>query len=600
MINNNTEGVKSVLSLQLTWSCVKNLLATCHHACVRDRIEEVHKQHPKWRASMHEHFSEAITDLLPSGGLTGNNKVKQLVKHTLHRGWTVHFQEPATPAPTKAWELNVMSTRYGGQDEDWDMDGDADWEMNDDPDDPTDCEGQEALGTSDGTETKVKQEPVPPTPLATQTLSTSSHFFTTMFKLVGFHPHWESGNMDKQGDTTQESEEVAGVIEGPSKGQGKGKALESNSFAYPSSLSNESDIPPWYLPHKSNHEDERRQNPGVGAWQPKGSATKITASAQADLQHLKDILRSEIWESLRQDISQIVFFTVVQAMEKYSGNSTSLPWAAKAVAPRSSTIYSKTPQKLKDLPQHHPPEWNTFKQSICEYTLELIGLPTDVKSVLSSATEAAIGAWDLNHGHCCMLANFCIDLEGNPHSAWNKSAVKVFATGYLKKYKNCQYPHETIEEGTARVRVQEHKATHWHKQRKAEYWSVSDCAVDIMQQLGVDSMSSDELEHEGHGGEATYYALHKDWQEWQATAGALPHFRTTSLKVSNHPPVPQLPTNFYCANWYATQNDFSQERLQAHPAAPSLEIPCQVSMEAQKYNLANWRIIQGKAAPFTS
>ncbi|KAI6146475.1 hypothetical protein BKA82DRAFT_4160710 [Pisolithus tinctorius] len=492
--------------------------------------------------------------------------------------------------------------------------------------------------------------------------------------------------MDKRGDTTQESEEVAGVIEGPStievdepdyglhqlqaKDKGKGKALESNSFAFeyplmtpsptpnqlawssnkevaaadghrstdilsadPGSLSNESDMPLRYLPHKSNHEDERRQNPGVGAQQPKGSATKITASPQADLQHLKDILGREIRESLRQDISQIVSFTVMQAMEKYSGNSTSLPWAAKAAAPRSSTIHNEAPRKLKDLPQHRPPEWNTFKRSICEYTLELIGLPTDAKSVLPSVTEAAINAWDPNHGHCCTLANFCIDLEGNPHSAWNKSAVKVFATGYLKKYKNCQYPHETIEKGKGTARVQEHKATHRRKQRKAElytrhlecamqYWSISDCAVDIVQQLGVDGMSSDESEHEGHGGEATYYALHKDWRsrhittwlqlldslhlwlryrrEWQAMVGAWPHFRTTSLKVSNCPPVPQLPTNFYCANWYAAQNDFSRERLQAHPAAPSLEIPRQVAMEAQKYDLANRKIIQGKAVPFTS
>ncbi|KAI6156910.1 hypothetical protein BKA82DRAFT_541770 [Pisolithus tinctorius] len=405
--------------------------------------------------------------------------------------------------------------------------------------------------------------------------------------------------------------------------------------ADPSGPSNESDMPLQYLPHKSNHEDERRQNPGVGAQQPKGSATKITASAQADLQHLKDILGSKIRESLRQDISQIVSFAVMQAMEKYSGNSTSLPRAAKAVAPRSGTIHNETPRKLKDLPQHRPPEWNTFKRSIHEYTLELVGLPTDAKSVLPSVTEAAINAWDPNHGHCCTLANFCIDLEGNLHSAWNKSAAKVFATGYPKKYKNCQYPRETIEKGWIRyvtglktkyrlqgkgtARVQEHKATHRRKQRKAElythrlecamqYQSISDRAVDIVQQLGVDGMSSDESEHEGHGGEATYYALHKDWRSHHITAWLqlldLLHlrlrYRTTSLKVSNHPPVPQLPTNFYCANWYAAQNDFSRERLQAHPATPSLEIPRQVAMEAQKYDLANQKIVQGKAAPFTS
>ena len=36
-------------------------------------------------------------------------------------------------------------------------------------------------------------------------------------------------------------------------------------------------------------------------------------------------------------------------------------------------------------------------------------------------------------------------------------------------------------------------------------------AVDIVQQLGVDGMSSDESDHDGHCGEVTYYTLHKEW-----------------------------------------------------------------------------------------
>jgi len=93
-------------------------------------------------------------------------------------------------------------------------------------------------------------------------------------------------------------------------------------------------------------------------------------------------------------------------------------------------------------------------------------------------------AWDPEKGHCCTLANFRMDLRGNAWSAWNKSAAKVFATGYLKKHKNYQYSCEIIERGwlqyvtglKSKSRLQkkdaagvnEHKAMRRRKQRKME------------------------------------------------------------------------------------------------------------------------------------
>ena len=130
-----------------------------------------------------------------------------------------------------------------------------------------------------------------------------------------------------------------------------------------------------------------------------------------------------------------------------------------------------------------------------------------------------------------------------------------------------------------------------------QHQSIQSQTSDIVQQLGIDGMSSNESEHDGHCGEATYYVLHKEWRsrnvtawlhlldslhlqmryrrEWQATAGAWPHFRTASLKVSNRPPVARLPVNFYCTNWYTAQNAFTKERLQAQAQSKSAtaEIP---------------------------
>ncbi|KAI6137864.1 hypothetical protein BKA82DRAFT_4019319 [Pisolithus tinctorius] len=69
----------------------------------------------------------------------------------------------------------------------------------------------------------------------------------------------------------------------------------------------------------------------------------------------------------------------------------------------------------------------------------------------------------------------------------------------------------------------ERKARNRRRQRKHEtayeYGEIKDRAVAIVESLGQDGMSSDESDHEGHRGEATYYILEKDWRSKQVTLG---------------------------------------------------------------------------------
>jgi hypothetical protein len=130
-----------------------------------------------------------------------------------------------------------------------------------------------------------------------------------------------------------------------------------------------------------------------------------------------------------------------------------------------------------------------------------------------------------------------------------------------------------------------------------EYREIKDHAVAIVESLGQDGMSSDESDHEGHRGEATYYILDKDWRskqvtawlrmldslhlrlryngKWQATAGAWPHCRMTSLKESDGPPVKGLPVDYYSRNWYVAQDAFAREQLRAEKQSDTLAIPSQ-------------------------
>jgi len=184
-----------------------------------------------------------------------------------------------------------------------------------------------------------------------------------------------------------------------------------------------------------------------------------------------------------------------------------------------------------------------------------------MKDLPQPVNRKAISAWDPKRGPCCTVRNFRIDLEGYPCSEWNKSAVRVFATEYLKRYLGgkhmkdsvveawltcvtairTQYRQEEEDESNVnackvqhRQRQRKHEVCYWQHiffyiagllqlysrrlQTAHQYTEIKTQATQVVESLGLDGMSSDESDHEGHKGEATYYILHKDWCSRQITA----------------------------------------------------------------------------------
>ncbi|KAI6033277.1 hypothetical protein EDC04DRAFT_2571809, partial [Pisolithus marmoratus] len=147
--------------------------------------------------------------------------------------------------------------------------------------------------------------------------------------------------------------------------------------------------------------------------------------------------------------------------------------------------------------------------------------------------------WDPKHEPCCMVEDFCIDLQGSPHSEWNKSAVLVFAAEYLKHHQGHQGENHTLEDVSKawlthimalRMQYGTKLPIHVFKnlrllklyshclQTAHEYKDIKDHVVTIVESLGQDGMSSDESNHEGHLGKAMYYILDKDWHSRQVTS----------------------------------------------------------------------------------
>jgi len=84
------------------------------------------------------------------------------------------------------------------------------------------------------------------------------------------------------------------------------------------------------------------------------------AFCQMDWRSLQNTLRND----LREDIGHIVTSAVSQAMAKYGGNSglgTPTRVTKGTTASSRDAEVGSSPRKLKELPQHRPPEWNAFK-----------------------------------------------------------------------------------------------------------------------------------------------------------------------------------------------------------------------------------------------
>ncbi|KAI6152642.1 hypothetical protein BKA82DRAFT_4013063 [Pisolithus tinctorius] len=407
-------------------------------------------------------------------------------------------------------------------------------------------------------------------------------------KVVGVHagPSKSARARDVNNTTT-----VATV--GPKHGQvedvtsvkGKSKPLKG-SFFMPSPLVPQS--PP---------------RPSGGFTPGRKTGCQAECNDKTECQPHEDIIESKIRANIWQELGKIVESSVAVALEK----------ALPGLTNQSAENGAGTSSSQTKTPKTQAPSYNEFKKSVRELGQELLGIE-DREDLPRSVGRREISAWDPKSGPCCTVEDFRIDLEGLPRSEWNKSAALVFAQEYLKRCRGHQGENYTLEYivkawlthvMTLRMRYKvkelddedrtECKAWNRRHQRKHEtayeYGEIKDRAVAIVESLGQDGMSSDESDHEGHWGEATYYILEKDWRSKQTTAGAWPHFRMASLNDSKGPPVTGLPIDFYSRNWYGAQNAFMREQLQATNQSDTLAIPSQHAKIAEKYNLSDCRVV---------
>ncbi|KAI6036744.1 hypothetical protein BKA83DRAFT_4120432 [Pisolithus microcarpus] len=260
-------------------------------------------------------------------------------------------------------------------------------------------------------------------------------------------------------------------------------------------------------------------------------------------------LESKIRLNMREELGQIVKSAVADAIAKAfpNGMVRSLAPDSTAVSENSLPLAGHHLKKAKQLPRPRPSDHNAFKlallmiveqKSVRELRQKLLGLEGS-KELPQPVSEKEIAAWDPGSGPCCTVDNFSVDLLGYARSEWNRSAAQVFAMEYVKHYKGENRMLEFVAEAwltrVAGMKAQyrqlqqdktirkDRKALHRRRQRKQElykrrldtayqYTKIKDRAVRVVQSLGLDGMSSDESDHEGHSGEATYYILDKDWR----------------------------------------------------------------------------------------
>ncbi|KAI6095262.1 hypothetical protein F5141DRAFT_1068513, partial [Pisolithus sp. B1] len=202
--------------------------------------------------------------------------------------------------------------------------------------------------------------------------------------------------------------------------------------------------------------------------------------------------------------------------------------------------------------------------------------------------------------HVAQSTTFSVDLQGYVHSKWNRSAAQVFAMEYLKHYKGKNHMLEFMAEAWL-TWVAGMKAQYKHLQQDkvlykchlntaCQYANIKDQAICIVQSLGLDGMSSNESDHEGHNGEATYYILDKDWHSqcitawlWLLDALHLCLRYSESVRAA----VRELPSDFYSHNWYQAQNNFMKGQLKVTKPSVSLEVPTKYLKLLEWYNLSD-------------
>ncbi|KAI0367548.1 hypothetical protein BV20DRAFT_1037610 [Pilatotrama ljubarskyi] len=225
-------------------------------------------------------------------------------------------------------------------------------------------------------------------------------------------------------------------------------------------------------------------------------------------------------------------------------------------------------------------------------------------SCLASPQE--VKAFNAGDNHCCDKENFKIDISNGALNRWNTSASMVFARAFvecgrfdcddqeliaeafrthvrtLRKNFLRQAEEEHVRKtAEKKARREQRKSTLFYRRRRvAAKYSQLKPHLPMLEQLGIDGMSSDESDEDSNGCKL-FRILAKSWRPDRVTAwlrgfdavdaltrdaqssrGNQPRRRAVSSKVDDsRAAVKGLPKNAYNPVWYAKLGDFVREAL---------------------------------------
>ncbi|KAH9920993.1 hypothetical protein B0H21DRAFT_712836 [Amylocystis lapponica] len=272
--------------------------------------------------------------------------------------------------------------------------------------------------------------------------------------------------------------------------------------------------------------------------------------------------------------------------------------------------------KRKGTKIHRPDPRNKLQNAIRQHTLKLMGRIDQRSQFTNIPSEDVVKAFDPDQEeYCCDAENFRVDLFGTPRSPWNLSAAAVFTEDFIRTdkvhgptttFKEVQdmwiihfaslkrqfqkhgTPQKDLRAAAQKHRRDSRRLTLFERRMKVAELNLQELepdAVRILETLGPRGMSSDESGHESGHGEPTYYVTRKKWRsselvdwlhvldrvhlwsryqgQYDATPGAWPHYRHSSLKDSNSAPVTHLPRTFYSPNWLSGCSTLMKVRISA-------------------------------------
>ncbi|RXW18468.1 hypothetical protein EST38_g7390 [Candolleomyces aberdarensis] len=211
--------------------------------------------------------------------------------------------------------------------------------------------------------------------------------------------------------------------------------------------------------------------------------------------------------------------------------------------------------------------------------------------------RAAVRGFRASEGPSCTIDDFKLDLQGPPGAEWNISAKKVFLRGlmdakandlsqykpsakvlerlFVSNFKNARakLKWQQMSEPQREITKQAHRRAerkrwlYFRRMKAADRFEDTKRHVPMIAAYGWEGMSTDESDHENGTGGPDYAVLNKKWRNPNAaaclqtldalhrdsrfkknrrvTAGAHPHERSLSHKMSTSRPVPRLPSGLY-------------------------------------------------------